>query len=98
MDDEGKLGLRILGPGLWRKEFTIRQILLDIQLLLLDPGTGQRPLILFTSLSVPDTSTWPSGGYPLVPGVRDIFKADLDQFNRVARVWTRRYAGYRWSW
>jgi ubiquitin-conjugating enzyme E2 N len=41
VDDEGKLGLRVLGPGLWRKEFTIRQILLDIKLLLLDPGTGR---------------------------------------------------------
>ncbi|ELR15668.1 Ubiquitinconjugating enzyme subfamily protein [Acanthamoeba castellanii str. Neff] len=72
VDDEGKLGLRVLGPGLWRKEFTIRQILLDIKLLLLDPGTG---------------------GYPLVPGVRDIFNTDLDQFNRLARGWTRQYAG-----
>jgi ubiquitin-protein ligase len=47
VDDEGKLGLRVLGPGLWRKEFTIRQILLDIQLLLLDPGTGRGSLIFF---------------------------------------------------
>jgi hypothetical protein len=41
------------------------------------------------------TSTRTSGGYPLVPGVRDIFNTDLDQFNRVARVWTRQYAGYK---